>query len=501
MGLVATVHRDEVGGERLDLVGVAQRDRRRARARREAGRRAPGRGRWPRGRRRRTRTSVSNDATSGSSSSTALRWWNAPTTRERGRTAAACSAAEPSATGRAYAPCLSKPSGLTQSTTTLPASSSSQRHEQRRRWPSHGTATITTSAVAAHSAFDAPAHPVPDLGRDPLPLGPRRATRARRAARRARAVRRDLGPAHRSRRGRRRGRCVDLREGTRVDTHGVAHALDPPSPRSRPARWVHGRPAGRRAARAAVVDGRGSSAPRSFARTMRRTDDDAERSARSSAHPTKSRGTSPRTSPTRPASRASPELAPDPRALAGPGRLPAAPVGHPRSGSRWRAAVRPCSSSPRTPRPRACSSGPGTRASSAPPSCRSTVATSSCRASPTSRSRSSTERPRRAGVSFDTVQHLVSAAAGETGPDGSPAGTPRLPGPAGPAPRRRQRAEHAADPAAIPLPRTGLRCRTLVTRDRPRARPHAATGRHPAADLARLPPACSRPGSSPTSAR
>ena len=74
------------------------------------------------------------------------------------------------------------------------------------------------------------------------------------------------------------------------------------------------------------------------------------------------------------------------------------------------------------------------------------------------------ERPGRARMSFDTVQHLVSAAAGETaGPrKRRPA---RLPGPARPHARHHQRPRQTADPA-IPLPRADL-CTAgrIVTRD------------------------------------
>ncbi len=73
---------------------------------------------------------------------------------------AACCAAEPSATGSANAPCLSNPRGFTQSTTTLPASAS-RRDSSRAAWPSHGTATMTMSAVRAQSSFARPATPSP----------------------------------------------------------------------------------------------------------------------------------------------------------------------------------------------------------------------------------------------------------------------------------------------------------------------------------------------------
>ncbi len=50
---------------------------------------------------------------------------------------------------------MSKPSGLTQSTTILP--SSSERSDSRRDLcPSHGTATITMSASEAAPEFSAP---------------------------------------------------------------------------------------------------------------------------------------------------------------------------------------------------------------------------------------------------------------------------------------------------------------------------------------------------------
>ena len=77
-------------------------------------------------------TSRSIRSTSGSASSGALTWWNAAQTRESGSSAAACCAALPSATGSAYGPCLSKPSGLTQSTTILPASGPAQRGDGGR---------------------------------------------------------------------------------------------------------------------------------------------------------------------------------------------------------------------------------------------------------------------------------------------------------------------------------------------------------------------------------
>ena len=51
------------------------------------------------------------------------------------------------------APRLSKASGLTQETTVLPASGSAAT---RSSWPSHGTASTTTSASAQASALAAP---------------------------------------------------------------------------------------------------------------------------------------------------------------------------------------------------------------------------------------------------------------------------------------------------------------------------------------------------------
>lgn len=108
----------------------------------------------------RTITSVSISSISGSWRSTAERWWKAAVTRESGSRAAACSAALPSSGFSAYAPFLSKPSGLTQSTTSLPASSS-RRASRVLPCPSHGTATITRSLRRAHSALSAPSTPCP----------------------------------------------------------------------------------------------------------------------------------------------------------------------------------------------------------------------------------------------------------------------------------------------------------------------------------------------------
>src|SRR6516165_3456201 len=82
-------------------------------------------------------------------------WWKAPTTVEPGSSAAACSAALPSATGSGYAPRSSNPIGLTQSITIFPASGAAS-DASRARWPSQGTATITTSASCAASAFVMP---------------------------------------------------------------------------------------------------------------------------------------------------------------------------------------------------------------------------------------------------------------------------------------------------------------------------------------------------------
>ena len=114
-------------------------------------------------RRPRTSTSVSMLATSGSSSSTALTWWKAPTTVDSGSIAAACWAADPSATGRAKAPCLSKPSGFTQSTTTLPAQHRAKLGEQlgmarprarrpRPRRPAAAAATFAAPVTSRRSA-------------------------------------------------------------------------------------------------------------------------------------------------------------------------------------------------------------------------------------------------------------------------------------------------------------------------------------------------------------
>src|SRR4051795_3639180 len=103
----------------------------------------------------RTSTSVSTSATSGSSSFTAETLWKAPITVESGSSAAACSAAEPSSTSRTNAPCLSNPSGLTQSTTTLPARVPAS-DLSRSPCPSHGTATITISPAAAAPSLSAP---------------------------------------------------------------------------------------------------------------------------------------------------------------------------------------------------------------------------------------------------------------------------------------------------------------------------------------------------------
>src|SRR5439155_1650637 len=86
-------------------------------------------------------------ATPGSRSRTADTWWNAPTTTEPGNTAAACSAALPSATVSAWTPPASNPSGFTQSMTILPASGSASEASSSR-WPSHGTATITQIQMA-----------------------------------------------------------------------------------------------------------------------------------------------------------------------------------------------------------------------------------------------------------------------------------------------------------------------------------------------------------------
>ena len=78
--------------------------------------------------------------------------WKAPTTVASGARAWARSAAEPSPPSmtRPWAPRLSKASGLTHETTVLPASGSEATSSS---WPSHGTASTTTSASAQASAF------------------------------------------------------------------------------------------------------------------------------------------------------------------------------------------------------------------------------------------------------------------------------------------------------------------------------------------------------------
>ena len=98
---------------------------------------------------------MSTEEISGSSSRAALTWWKAATTVDPVRIAAASWAAEPSSTRSANAPCLSNPSGFTQSTTTLPASAPASERS-RSAWPSYGTATTTTSAAAAASSLDSP---------------------------------------------------------------------------------------------------------------------------------------------------------------------------------------------------------------------------------------------------------------------------------------------------------------------------------------------------------
>ena len=63
---------------------------------------------------------MSRLCTERSARCTAETWWNAAVTRESGSSCSACCAALPSGTANAYGPCLSKPSGFTQSITILP---------------------------------------------------------------------------------------------------------------------------------------------------------------------------------------------------------------------------------------------------------------------------------------------------------------------------------------------------------------------------------------------
>ena len=106
------------------------------------------------------------------------------------------------------------------------------------------------------------------------------------------------------------------------------------------------------------------------------------------------------------------------RALAGARRRAAAPVGHPGAAGAGRRAARPSWSSPRTRRPTRCSSGPGTRASTG-----ATVLSldggDAQLAEVAHESLTVVEAdlvvPE---LSFDSVQHLVSAAAGEVGAGG-----------------------------------------------------------------------------------
>src|SRR6266536_2963607 len=102
-----------------------------------------------------TSTSRSTVDTAGSASSGALTWWKAATTRLSGSTAAACSAALPSGTASGNGPRSSKPIGLTQSTTILPASSP-VRLRSVSACPAYGTVTMTRSARPATSPFGAP---------------------------------------------------------------------------------------------------------------------------------------------------------------------------------------------------------------------------------------------------------------------------------------------------------------------------------------------------------
>ena len=192
---------------------------------------------------------------------------------------------------------------------------------------------------------------------------------------------------------------------------------------------------------------------------------------------------------------------PDPGAVAGPEPTHPRTCRSPWRGWRRRAAARRSSSSPRTRRPRRCSSAPGTRASSAPRCSSLDGGDASCTASPTSRSRSSTNDLTVPGVSFDSVQHLVSAAAGETGPDGGRAGAARasVTGSASCSTSSAGRAAADLRQSRCPSPSLAAAPSSPVTVRR--ARPQAASGRHPAAHVARLPPALRRGHRSPTSAR
>src|SRR5882757_551217 len=110
----------------------------------------------------RTSTSVSISAIDRSARCTAETWWKAAVTRDSGSSFSACWAALPSSTGSANGPCLSKPSGFTQSITILPTSWS-RSASSSSAWPSHGTATSTTSAAAAQPALSCPVtRSVPD---------------------------------------------------------------------------------------------------------------------------------------------------------------------------------------------------------------------------------------------------------------------------------------------------------------------------------------------------
>ena len=306
---------------------------------------------------------MSNDVDDGSRSSTALRWWNAPTTRDRGRTAAACSAADPPPPAARRRPACRSPAG-----------SRSRRRPCRRARP-RGTRAARGGPPTGRRRsrgrrsprtrrWTHPSTPCPILGGDRR--GPRRVARPEHDAlpARARAVRRGRGPARRSRRAHRRG--GGRRQGGRAGSTRTASLMPgSSSPTARPARWVHGRPAGRRASRAAVDDRLGRPDP-----LLRAHDAPLARPRRAGCSLVGTPDEEPwhLTAHLSDEARISgiPELAPTLVRWQVPRGRTAAPVVHARSGSRRHVAARPCWSSPRRPRRRHCSSGPGTPASSAP---------------------------------------------------------------------------------------------------------------------------------------
>ena len=163
VGLVAAVDRDQVGDQRLDLVGVAQPARRTRRASpgmrpasactmSVAARSSPS-----------TSTSVSISSTSGSSRTTAETWWKAAVTRRPAAAAAACWAALPSSTRQRVGALLVEAERVDAVDDDLAGELVAQRLQRRAR----GRPTARRRSrrrSRAHAALSAPrATPSPEL--------------------------------------------------------------------------------------------------------------------------------------------------------------------------------------------------------------------------------------------------------------------------------------------------------------------------------------------------